>query len=749
MTYYFPSEVGIAAVAGGTGNVVVNGETLTCSRSMSVLSSLAVINRDAAGTGLEFLLVEPNTEYWIYLANTIDPAFVTNGLPEDPTHAAAPAWDYRGKMFLSLSPNIDGYLSDQGSGKNALLVGKVETDASSKFIRDVDISLVSRTVNFPETYRNYSDYQLQFVDQNTLCMKLLDGEYGQIAINQDLYYLGADYDIDIADAWIEWDTGTVSRQTSALLPNTTYYAYLPSDIDSFNFNAVNPDTGRPWQVTDYKATTNYQAVLDLRLRPFLSTKAPEHGRMSDQWPGYEARNIGVIRTDGNGVFVNASDISIIQRQAFNPSYLDGLAEISLDMESDSSLKFPKKGGSSGIVNVGGQPVQSYDLTDPNCWIVRTSDLVQEYTEANQSAPLSALDAVSTYTGQLLYVYLANGWSFWDGKENNVFVCNTAPSGGYLSRNWPGNNARWLATVAVSADGRFLGSYIVDSIQGAEKTINDSVSSPSTTLSSAKIYSLLAPLNANIAYTAARNAGYSLRLDYVDSTTIRLVGLVDETIVAFPDSQVFTIPSGGLDFTIPPTTAAGTIWYVYLKDDGTIYLSSTAPTGLYQNLRDNGTDSILVGWLTVASTGHLGGTWNVFSFWNQPAQVFSAPIFNVSSAQSTISLPGFFFPDLGSASWSVDTIIFDGDVWHSAFDGNTYYAGHYEISYADFRYHEIDTYGYFSIQSSHDHISQLQIADSPSVQHATSYTSTYLYGSWAGYGQSTSPGGKIYLTRTGT
>ena len=155
--------------------------------------------------------LDPEMEYWIYLANTQSYEYFIEALPGDETHEATPEWDFRGKLFLSRSADVNGYLSDAGPGKNARLVGRCETDADGEFLRELNISIISRGVTFPETFRDYSDYRLEFTDYDRLTLKLIDGAYGMIYVAGNLEYLGADYDITLESVAVVWDDDSEAK----------------------------------------------------------------------------------------------------------------------------------------------------------------------------------------------------------------------------------------------------------------------------------------------------------------------------------------------------------------------------------------------------------------------------------------------------------------------------------------------------------------------------------------------------------
>jgi len=149
-----------------------------------------------------------------------------------------------------------------------------------------------------------------FVNQNVIELQKLDGRYGEIFVPDSLQCLGEGQSITVDDPKVVVDAnGNVSLGATNILSNTTYYIYLPTEIDQFNFNSINPDTNRPWWQDDEGAADNYEFLLDLRLKPFLTTKAPMHRRLTDTWPGFYARWIGMVKTDGNGKFRPSTDIS--------------------------------------------------------------------------------------------------------------------------------------------------------------------------------------------------------------------------------------------------------------------------------------------------------------------------------------------------------------------------------------------------------------------------------------------------------
>ena len=627
--------------------MLVNLEYVSASVSASVYNNLAVLVWDEAGGTITPAYIEPSTEYWIYLANS-STAFVTEALPADSTHAAAPAWDYRGKLFLSTTEAYNGYLGKSGAGKNARLVGKIEVDSTSVadggpyFLRELDISLISRQVSLPETYREFSDFRVVFGDQDTLLLELIDATYGQMYVGGALEYLGSGYELSRTDPWIEWTSNagaaSIARRTTTLSASSRYYLYIAGDVDPYNFNEENPDTSRPWQATDEGAASHYNAALDMRLKMFLSPKEPDHGFLDETWPGYYARHIGQVKTDANGKFINAWDLSAIRQATLNPSYFDGLAEVEITPKDATEVKVCAKKGSSGVVNVRGTMVQMHEDDDPDVHRFTTADVVQLYTESNQTAPLSDLDAVSTYAGQELYLYLANSRQHWGSFANKLFFSDTEPSGGYLSRNWPGNTARWICTVKPDESGEFTGAFITGTISiSSHSQLFDDEPEKHRVHNDATVTNLTMLSAAGVLFEIQKVQGLPVRLTRVDETHIKLAAIGDQdATVVLPDLTTATVSATGI--TAEVIGLLGNTYYVYITPAG-LEITLTAPDKTYANMQTLGGTRVLVGWYALGAPLALSGDWNVWSFSHEDGE-FSE---DITSATTTLSLPGCVVP----------------------------------------------------------------------------------------------------------
>jgi hypothetical protein len=644
VSWVSPTEITLEAISGGSGQVWVDTEYVMAQTSCSVFNTLSTLEWNGQTKTLTPNTLQPNTEYWVYLANSLDSSFLIAD------------WDYRGKLFLSTSSDVNGYLSSEGAGKTARLVGKIETDSDSEFKREINVSLISRTVSFPETFREYSDYRIEFMDHETLGMNLVNNRYGMIYVSGELYYLGRDQEISIYDGQLTWNDSVENKVEFNYSPaeaDTLYYIYISSNIDSFNFNDINSATGRPWRPEDVNSQTFYNSSFDFRLRPFLSTKFPDNNTMSEVWPGYWTRLIGQVLTDANGRFMPAADVSNINQPMLNPTDFVGLAEIEIYSSNETEFQITRRKGTSGIVYISGEPILTYEQNNIQVHKIQTTDIVQLYTEADIFAPLSDLNSVISYAGSLLYVYMANSRSLWGDFAGKVFVSTTAPTNGYLSRNWPGNQARWIANLQLDAQGKFTGSFLPSSAATVPIMINDAGTSLSEVWSAGKVYSELAAMWAEVSlqhlYNLQRDNGVAALLLYSDSGHLlwRPIGSGDLTVV-FSDYSTRTLPLAGI--SIPVSGSAYTMYYVYFpQGSGSIYLSTSGPNGTSGRLAYKGND-LLIGYVGMSSTNYIASDWGVYSYWNQQARSY-APGFGWGTTY--LGIDGLIIPPGVSVSLSAN------------------------------------------------------------------------------------------------
>ncbi len=436
--YFSATEIVLSPTGGGSGGVWVNGEIVPAQRSTTLFNTLSALVWDDIAQTLTAESIAADTEYWIYLANNQDATF---NLGE---------WDFRGKLFLSRTDPYNNYLGRNGSGRNARLVGKIQTDSTAVneggpyFLRELDISIISRVVSLPETFREYSDFRVEYRDGDSVEMVRFDGAYGQIYVGGTLVYVGNGYVTNRTDPWIEWDAeaeNPLIRHTDDLASSMDYYLYFSGPESLFNFNEINPATNAPWVSEDAGSEGYYDPALDMRGIMFVSPQPPDHGVLSETWPGYCARYVGRISTDSAGQFRPSRAVSAIRSFHYSSSLFEGMAEVSLTRTDASTLTLIPKRGSGGAILVAGdefyagQTAYQLGLNQPLLGI-SAGHIV---TDGSPSA------------SSLYYVYLSSRFSVWQNIDNVdyrgvLFLSETAPVNGYLSDVWPGNTARNVGIV---------------------------------------------------------------------------------------------------------------------------------------------------------------------------------------------------------------------------------------------------------------------------------------------------------------
>jgi len=481
LVFVSPKEIAARQTVGGTGEVWVGSEKLSVSEACSLFNHLPVL--EISGDTVTPIYPEPLTEYRIYLANNQSTAFSVAALPGDSTHNETPEWDFRGKLFLveaydesgnEINEPTGNLLSDYGVGSNALFVGRIETDATPKssggprFRRVLDLSYLSKSPSIRGLFYDVCDFYLSYIDQDTIRFAKFDGFRGQMYIPSQLVHIGEGYNLTTSSPYVSVDSITElpdALNTGPLGPDTHYYIYIGNRIDELNFNVENERTGRPWQREDVGSEGNYDSDLDLRLKPFFSTRRPEDFpynnepvgvyRMTDTYPLFYTRLLGHIYTDSNGKFLYAKDISYIRSLTVNPTHLKGLADFAVKAAGSTVFRINAKPATSGVIYVGGHTLRAQDVSD-----LSTTALVRQF---NSSAPyLTNLSAANTYTDTTIYVYLANFDAAWGNDAGDLFFCLTQPTDGYLSTDWPGSGARWIATVKTDENGEFTGYWLIDS-----------------------------------------------------------------------------------------------------------------------------------------------------------------------------------------------------------------------------------------------------------------------------------------------
>jgi hypothetical protein len=547
--------------------------------------------------------------YYVYLANQ-----------HDDFHTSI--YDYRGRMFCStVYPSDNLYVGTPDSAFEAILVGTATTESVSGktvFVFELEMSLVSRESSVEETFREFSDFDLEFIDETTLELKRTYGTYGQIYVAPCLYYIGESKEVTTTNYRVIYSGGNISLDQTAIVSNTLYYVYIGGDTDLYNFNAINTQVtpNRPL----HPGEDGYLAAKDFRLDIFLSTATPDEGRLAETYEGYWTRHIGQVMTDGTGKFTYSANISSIRQMTLDPAFFSGLAEAEHLSVSASSFKIVRKRGTSGIVMVGGKGIQLYDSSSLLVHEISRLDKVYTYDQNTPSSPLVWNNKyISDYPEITIYIYLANDNPCWGDAANRTFASTQLPDDAYLYRDFPGNNARWLCSVRLNSLGYLTGSYITDAIFEKLLVIDDLLSSAHTTWSSTKISGALTDMLNTITNNTnqlelQKSNGLKLRLEYVDASTVIVSLPFGEQTIVFPNLTSLVVSS-------PVTLNVYNVGqsYVYIGPSG-LYTSIYAPSIDYANasLFDN---TWLIGYVYAAP--YLIGTQSVCSYLYEPARTWTA------------------------------------------------------------------------------------------------------------------------------
>jgi microcystin-dependent protein len=488
LVYMSPTELALKPVNSDFEYTTVNGTVIDSSKRTSVYSFSPVLDWWDETESFSTSLLQHSTtqtpeEYWVYLANKND-CFNFG------------SYDFRSRLFCSKTAPNNGRLGKFGTDAyNAILIGRCQTAVPAnpsnrvEFLQELDVSLVSRSADLKETFREFSDFDLSYVDENNIKLRRIYGTAGQVFIGGRLYFLGQDITLNVGDARINVDgNGLLSFDYTEIAASAgidptvpIYYIYIASDSDIYNDNAINPDTNMPWHIEDEGAgdgvTGPYYANKDLRLKLFLSTKTPEEGRLAETWRGYWARHIGQVKTDSARKFRYSAEISSIRQAVLNPTFFDGLAEVTIEPKTATEFRVIKSAGTSGICMVGGKGVQTYitTSTSPMVHKVTTNDKVYTYT-GSPTAPLTwGGTRLNQYRTSFAYLYLTNDNPIWNslfveqGRTRSsgtgcLFCATNAPTDAYLSSSYPGSNARWVCTIGCDASGQFSGSFIAENLK---------------------------------------------------------------------------------------------------------------------------------------------------------------------------------------------------------------------------------------------------------------------------------------------
>lgn len=458
LIYISKQELSLKSIDGDFDYIRVNGQGIEASKRTSVFTHTPVLGWNEEAQSLYYSTLQPNTSYHVYLANRSE-GFNIN------------VYDYRGKLFCSSTIPTNNQLGDTGLGQNAIYIGRCQTNSSGDFLYELDVSTVSKAADLKETFRDFSDFDLEYTSQDELTLRRIYGAYGQIYIPESLVFLGEGITVTTSSPRILYDdiTGMIVLDTSDIAPSSVYYVYLASNTDIYNFNELNTDTSLPWHPEDNGAgdgiTGPYIASNDLRLSMFLSLQEPDEGRLAETYYGFWARHIGQIRTDPTSKFIYSSDISAIRQKTLRPSFFDGLAEIQIvSSEEGDTLSITEKTGTTGAISVNSQTISVAEIVSPS---VSTTDTVWQYSES----PPFLVDTgytVGSKVGIGCNLYLTNSDAAWGDKANSLLAIDSVPSAnGYLGFSYPRNNARWIAEAEPQASqyGPELvvnGSFITES-----------------------------------------------------------------------------------------------------------------------------------------------------------------------------------------------------------------------------------------------------------------------------------------------
>jgi hypothetical protein len=234
------------------------------------------------------------------------------------------------------------------------------------------------------------------------------------------------------------------------------------------------------------------------------------------------------------------------------------------------------------------------------------------------------------------------------------------------------------SVTQITSGSMAGSYMIDSIAPTIPIIDDTIVSAYSGWSSLAIMqainNALGVSGTTSVFNAQKTGGLGLLLQYVNSTTVQLIPVVNgiptgqTSYVVFPDGSNLTVPAAGINLTV--SGAANTRYYVYLSSSG-LAMNTTPPDGLYTKLETLGTANIQVGDICLTSTMNtMSGAWNVCSSSQEPSRLWSTPI---NAATITLILTGLMFSKratgVTSSSGTTEASIYQG-LYH---DGTCNYA----------------------------------------------------------------------------
>ena len=152
------------------------------------------------------------------------------------------------------------------------------------------------------------------------------------------------------------------------------------------------------------------------------------------------------------------------------------------------------------------------------------------------------------------------------------------------------------------------------------------------------------------FQAQAAAGLNVKLEYANATTIKLSSNSGSTIsVITPDLNLIDVTTSGLTATVSGSTS--TLYYVYLASTGLSFSTSATDT-TYTNMKTLSGTKILVGYMGCSATNTIAGTYNVYSFWNQPQHTYDQSFTSTADAATFTNCQGLVVPSSVTATVSL-------------------------------------------------------------------------------------------------
>jgi len=163
----------------------------------------------------------------------------------------------------------------------------------------------------------------------------------------------------------------------------------------------------------------------------------------------------------------------------------------------------------------------------------------------------------------------------------------------------------------------------------------------------------------------KSAGLPVRIDYLNTTTVRIVATEPEGQIVFPDGGLYNFAYGAYFNLNIGALAANNLYILYLKSPGAgqvrslngagnqyywhNYTASGGSTKKYGALGTRSTtgsathDSVAIAYCVPVTHGVMAGSWNIWSIYRQAQWLFSAPM--TTAAQITITKQNLIRPSI--------------------------------------------------------------------------------------------------------